>query len=235
MAGDDVLGALDQRPQALERRAGRRSASPAGAEHRDLDRREVVAGDEHARPGRPDGHPVGGVPVGRDAARARGRRSRSGPGRAAPAPRPSASGRGRSSQSSSSKARSSRCAAPGSARQPLGACSPRSRARAPGRRAGRAGDPSRRAWRAGRWAAGSAPARASDGQQLELVGEDGRVDHEGLLRPRPRRRASITAQRALGPGPRRPPAAHDHAVGCSSALVIDEHVGVQGASPHRLR
>ena len=40
-------------------------SEPPSREHRDLDRREVVAGDEHARPRHPDRHPVRGVPVGR--------------------------------------------------------------------------------------------------------------------------------------------------------------------------
>ena len=62
--GHDLVGLLDQRLQPAQRRqvGGDR---PARREHRDLDRREVVAGHQHPRPRDPDRHPVDGVPVGR--------------------------------------------------------------------------------------------------------------------------------------------------------------------------
>ena len=84
MAGHDVGGLLDQRLEAVERgevgvaRAARR-------QHRDLDRRQVVAAHEHLRPRDPHRRAVRGVAVGRRAARAPGHRARSAPGRAAPA------------------------------------------------------------------------------------------------------------------------------------------------------
>ena len=60
VARDHVRGPGDQRLEAVERGHVGRARAP-GREHRDLDRREVVAGAEDARPGDGDRHPVGGV------------------------------------------------------------------------------------------------------------------------------------------------------------------------------
>ena len=58
VTGHDVLGLLDQRLEAVQRRdIGVRGA----VQPRDLDRRQVVADHQHARPGHPDRHPVLGV------------------------------------------------------------------------------------------------------------------------------------------------------------------------------
>ena len=85
--------------------SGRRRSSVPGtrSSHRrrgpssgQLDRREVVAGDEHARPRDPDGHPVAGVARRPGAARARARRSPQRPGTGSAWTAPSDSGRARS-------------------------------------------------------------------------------------------------------------------------------------------
>ena len=95
MTGHDRLGALDERSPAARASPGRRPTPPAEI-HRDLDRREVVAADEHAGPRDHDGHAVDGVAVGRDGARARARRRAAArPGPAATGRPASASGRGR--------------------------------------------------------------------------------------------------------------------------------------------
>ena len=145
MAGHDVLGALDVGLEAVQRlQVGAERA--AGADHRDLDRGQVVAHDEHARPRHPHRHAVGGVPAGRDAGRARRRRGRSGRAPAAPA---------------ASRAPAARAAhvvlvvelAQLALRRPVAQHRRRGLRHAErhlGTRSGRARGPSRRAWRAGR-------------------------------------------------------------------------------------
>ena len=62
MARYDARGGLGERAQALERpQVGRHVSVLQG---RDLDGREVVAGDQHPRPGDPDGHAVARVTLG---------------------------------------------------------------------------------------------------------------------------------------------------------------------------
>src|SRR4051794_24795463 len=61
MAWHYPAGALDERPQALERRG---VLGGVTADHRPLDRREVVAADQHLGPRRPQRHAVVGVPFG---------------------------------------------------------------------------------------------------------------------------------------------------------------------------
>src|SRR4051812_2395702 len=62
MPGHYPAGALDERPQALERRG---VLGGVTADHRPLDRREVVAADQHLGPRRPQRHAVIGVALGR--------------------------------------------------------------------------------------------------------------------------------------------------------------------------
>ena len=148
VAGHDVVGLLDQRLEPRQR-GQVRGHGALGVQHRDLDRRQVVAAHEHARPRDPDRHAVLGVPVGGlqlelaiadlDLARHRqplGARQRERP-RALDVvllvelAQGALGGAGLVDQPPGGRVRSSRAA-------------PR------GTRSGRAGGPSRRAWRAGR-------------------------------------------------------------------------------------
>ena len=123
----------------------RTQGSTPGRDHRDLDRREVVAGDQHPRPAEPDGHAVGGVTVGRvqlelDCADV------AAPGTGSACTEPSASGRGALDVAALRRRRAARAAPrPGSARSRGGGGLARSRARPRRRPARRAGGPSRRA------------------------------------------------------------------------------------------
>ena len=212
--GDDVLRGLDQRQQPLERRAVG-AARPALADPRDLDRREVVADDEHAGPRDEDRHPLGHVALGRvqlelaaadlELARAP---AAPGPGRAAAGAGARRSARRRTRAARARPRRTSRSAAPRS--------SPRSRARRPGTRAGRAGGPSRRAWRAAR-EHGQPTCSSTPGSASSSSGQHRRVDHErlGRLGPRP-------------PGPRT-----TVQFVCQNADVQTQHVLVERDDPHR--
>src|SRR5919112_975634 len=62
MAGDDALGALDERSEPGERGAVRSERSPR-RKYWDLDVGEIVAGQQHADVRREDGHAVGRVAV----------------------------------------------------------------------------------------------------------------------------------------------------------------------------
>ncbi len=105
-----------ERAQTLERREIRVDGA-AAVQRRDLERREVVADHQHARPPDRDSHPVDACGRRPGAARARARRSHSARAPAAPAPSRARADAARSIISSSSNARSSRWASPGAARR----------------------------------------------------------------------------------------------------------------------
>ena len=149
VAGHDVVGLLDQRLEPRQRRQVR-ARRALGVQHRDLDRRQVVAAHQHARPRDPDGHAVLGVPVGGLQLELAGRRPRPSRAPAAAARPATTAAAGARRRCSSSNSRSSRWAAPGLVDQPRRGGLGAARAAPRGTRSGRAGGPSRRAWRAGR-------------------------------------------------------------------------------------
>ena len=172
-------------------------------------RREVVAGDQHARPRAQIAIPSAVCPpVGCSSSSASPSSQRPGTGSAWTAP--SASGRRALEIELLVEGAQLALGGAGLGRRRAALLSAQPSAR-PGRRAARAGDPSRRAWRAGRWARRKPACSSSDGQHRELVGEDRRVDHERLARPvcvglelaarlrdaRPRRITQLTCSSAL--------------------------------------
>ena len=114
VAGHDVLGLLDERREAAQRREVRVARAALG-DPRDLDRREVVAADERPRARR--SRPPSRRPVWPSAGCSSSSSSpiAQWPGTGSACTWPSDSGAGRRRYHSSSKARSSRAAAPGSA------------------------------------------------------------------------------------------------------------------------
>ena len=226
MAGDDVLGALHERAQALERAARTRSTAPPSPQRGDLDRREVVAGDEHARPARPARPCRRRCARRRGAARARARRSRSGPGTGSACSEPSASGPRaldvelfvEGAQLALGRARARRAGAR--------RCSRRSRARRRGRRA-----------RPSRWSqspcVASRPLGVGEAGLLEQRRAAARARRAG---PASRSRTSpprAPACRRSGASGGRHAAAHDHAVDLQDGAGDDEHVAVQRDGSHR--